>query len=179
MGQGISSAVGIAIAEAHLAAHFNQPNFNIVDHYTFVICGDGCLQEGISSEASSLAGHLGLGKLIVCYDDNLITIDGDTSLSFSEDVCKRYEAYGWHVQTVTDVNDVDSVRSAIAAAKAVTDKPSMIKIRTVIGQGSSKEGTCGAHGSPLGAKDLVKVKEFYGFDPTKVYCLVVLLHENN
>ena len=113
LGSGISNAVGIAIAEKQLAATFNRPGLDIVDTYTYVICGDGCLQEGISSEACSLAGHLGLGKLIVCYDDNRITIDGDTKLSFTEDVNKRYEAYGWHVQTVDDVNDLGILLSSI------------------------------------------------------------------
>ena len=151
---GISNAVGMAIAEKHLAATFNQNLYPVVDHYTYVICGDGCLQEGISSEASSLAGHLKLGKLIVCYDDNLITIDGDTSLSFTEDVNKRYEAYGWHVQTVSDVNDLASLRAAITAAKGETDKPSLIKIRTIIGHGSGKQGSHSVHGAPLGKGDL-------------------------
>lgn len=153
LGQGISNAVGIAIAEKHLAATFNRDNFNVMDHYTYVICGDGCLQEGISSEACSLAGHLGLGKLklisysmccsiiyhlrkmvhflgklIVCYDDNSITIDGDTNVSFTEDVNMRYAAYGWHVQTVSDVNDTAALDQAIHNAKLVTDRPSIIKV---------------------------------------------------
>ena len=128
LGQGISNAVGIAMAEKHLAAIFNQNDFDIVDHYTYVLCGDGCLQEGVSSEASSLAGHLGLGKLIVCYDDNRITIDGDTSLSFTEDVLLRYQAYGWHVQTVDDVNDISALRNAISIAKTEVNRPSLIKV---------------------------------------------------
>lgn len=111
LGQGLSNAVGIAMAESHLAALFNCDGFNVMDHYTFVICGDGCLQEGVTSEASSLAGHLGLGKLIVCYDDNSITIDGDTELSFTEDVIARYDAYHWHTQTVADVNDLAALRA--------------------------------------------------------------------
>ena len=105
LGQGISNAVGLAIAERHLAANFNEGDHNVFDNYTYVICGDGCMQEGVASEASSLAGHLGLGRLIVLYDDNHITIDGDTALSFSEDVLKRYEAYGWHTQTVTNTQE--------------------------------------------------------------------------
>ena len=137
LGQGITNAVGMAIGEAHLAELFNKPNFDIMDHYTFVICGDGCLQEGISCEASSLAGHLGLGKLIVLYDDNSITIDGSTDLSFTEDVVKRYESYGWHTITLSDDNITD-VESAVQKAKSVTDKPSLIKIKTVIGAGSSR-----------------------------------------
>jgi len=131
LGQGISNAVGLAIAEAHLAAKFNRPGLNLVDHYTYVLMGDGCNQEGVSSEAASLAGHLGLGKLIALYDDNHITIDGDTSVSFTEDVLKRYESYGWHVQHVAEGNtDVDGIAKAILAAKAVSDKPSLIKITT-------------------------------------------------
>lgn len=171
LGQGISNAVGLAMAEKHLAALYNRDNFEIVDHYTYVICGDGCLQEGISSEACSLAGHLGLGKLIVCYDDNHVTIDGDTALSFTEDVNMRYESYGWHVQTVDDVNDLAKLRQAIDAAKAETNKPSIIKIRTIIGQGSTKQGTGGVHGSPLGATDLAHVKTHYGFDPTQSFVI--------
>jgi len=152
LGQGISNAVGLAIAEAHLAAKFNRPGLNLVDHYTYVLMGDGCNQEGVSSEAASLAGHLGLGKLIALYDDNHITIDGDTSVSFTEDVLKRYESYGWHVQHVADGNtNVDGIAKAIAAAKAVTDKPSLIKITTTIGYGSpNKANTAGVHGAALG-----------------------------
>jgi transketolase len=131
LGQGISNAVGLAIAEKHLGAVYNREGFNLIDHYTYVLCGDGCLQEGISSEACSLAGHLGLGKLIVCYDDNRITIDGDTSLSFTEDVNKRYESYGWHVQTVDDVNDLTALAQAIENAKAETSRPSIIKVPLV------------------------------------------------
>jgi transketolase len=147
LGQGISNAVGIAIAEANLAATFNKPDVSIVDHYTFVLCGDGCLQEGISSEACSLAGHLGLGitqyiiyyflimanyhtgKLIVCYDDNHITIDGDTNLSFTENVELRYQSYGWQVIIVEDGNDVDKLKEAIEAAQKETLKPTLIKVR--------------------------------------------------
>jgi len=155
LGQGISNAVGLAIAEAHLAAKFNRPGLNLVDHYTYVLMGDGCNQEGVSSEAASLAGHLGLGKLIALYDDNHITIDGDTSVSFTEDVLKRYEAYGWHVQHVAEGNtDVDGIARAIVAAKAVTDKPSLIKITTTIGYGSpNKANTAGVHGAALGADE--------------------------
>ena len=163
LGQGISNAVGLAMAETHLAATYNTDEHKVFDNYTYVICGDGCLQEGVSCEASSLAGHVGLGKLIVLYDDNDITIDGDTALSFSEDVAKRYEAYNWHVQKIDDVNKLDDVRNAIAAAKAETGKPSMICIKTVIGEGSpSKAGTAGCHGSPLGEEELVATKKAYG-----------------
>ena len=152
LGQGISNAVGLAVAERHMAATFNLPGYTVFDNFTYVICGDGCLQEGVASEACSLAGHLGLGKLIVLYDDNHITIDGSTNLSFSEDVNKRFEAYGWHVQTVGDVaNGIGDLSQAVKNAQATTNKPSIIKIRTAIGYGSpSKEGTAGAHGAPLG-----------------------------
>jgi transketolase len=155
LGQGISNAVGLAIAEAHLAAKFNKPDCTLVDHYTYVLMGDGCNQEGVSSEAASLAGHLGLGKLIALYDDNHITIDGNTAVSFTEDVMKRYEAYGWHVQHVADGNtDVGAIVSAIEAAKAVTDRPSLIKVTTTIGYGSpNKANTAGVHGAALGADE--------------------------
>ncbi|MCP9771961.1 transketolase [Synechococcus sp. Tobar12-5m-g] len=155
LGQGIANAVGLAIAEAHLAAKFNRPGAELVDHFTYVIMGDGCNQEGISSEAASLAGHLGLGKLIALYDDNHITIDGDTGVSFTEDVMKRYEAYGWHVQHVADGNtDVAAITRAIEAAKAVTDRPSLIKVTTTIGYGSpNKANTAGVHGAALGADE--------------------------
>jgi transketolase len=171
LGQGISNAVGMALAEAHLAAEFNKPgSAPIVGNFTYVLCGDGCLQEGISSEASSLAGHLGLGKLIVCYDDNHITIDGSTDLSFTEDVARRYEAYGWHVQHVPEGNtDLAGIEAAIRAAQAVTDRPSLIKVTTIIGVGSEKANSHDAHGAPLGAKDLAGVKALYNFDPTKSF----------
>ena len=161
LGQGIANAVGLAIAEAHLAAKFNKPEVQLVDHYTYVIMGDGCHQEGISSEAASLAGHLGLGKLIALYDDNHITIDGNTNVSFTEDVLKRYEAYGWHVQHVADGNtDVDGIAKAIEAAKAVTDRPSMIKVTTTIGYGSpNKSGTAGVHGAALGAEEAALTRQ--------------------
>ncbi len=161
LGQGIANAVGLAIAEAHLAAKFNKDDVKLVDHYTYVIMGDGCHQEGISGEAASLAGHLGLGKLIALYDDNHITIDGNTNVSFTEDVLKRYEAYGWHVQHVADGNtDVDGIAKAIEAAKAVTDRPSMIKVTTTIGYGSpNKSGTAGVHGAALGAEEAALTRE--------------------
>ena len=163
----------MAIGEAHLAATFNKAGeAPIIDNYTYVLCGDGCLQEGISSEASSLAGHLGLGKLIVCYDDNKITIDGHTHLSFTEDVGMRYEAYGWHVQTVSDGNtNPDAIEAAINAAKAVTDKPSLIKIATTIGLGSKHANSHTAHGAPLGAEDVANVKKLYGFNPEEHFAI--------
>ncbi len=155
LGAGISNAVGLAIAESHLAAKFNKSDSTIVDHYTYVIMGDGCNQEGISSEACSLAGHLKLGKLIALYDDNNITIDGRTDVSFTEDVLKRYEAYGWHVQEIPEGNtDVEGISKAIENAKAVTDKPSIIKVTTTIGYGSpNKSDTAGIHGAPLGEEE--------------------------
>ncbi len=161
LGAGISNAVGLAIAEAHLAAKFNKPDSKIVDHYTYVIMGDGCNQEGVASEACSLAGHLKLGKLIALYDDNHITIDGRTDVSFTEDVLKRYEAYGWHVQHVPNGNtDVNSIAKAIEAAKQITDKPSIIKITTTIGFGSpNKADTAGVHGAALGEEEANLTRE--------------------
>jgi transketolase len=164
LGQGLSNAVGMAMAESHMAANFNKPGYNIIDHFTYVICGDGCLQEGVTSEASSLAGHLGLGKLIVCYDDNNITIDGSTDLSFTEDVGSRYESYGWQVLEVTDINDNDNLRNVIFQAQNETNKPTLIKIKTIIGHGSSKQGTAKVHGAPLGKEDLKNTKEKFGLN---------------
>ena len=165
LGAGISNAVGLAIAESHLAAKFNKPDATVVDHFTYVIMGDGCNQEGVSSEAASLAGHLKLGKLIALYDDNHITIDGRTNVSFTEDVLKRYEAYGWHVQHVPDGNsDVDAIARAIEAAKSVTDKPSIIKITTTIGYGSpNKSDTAGVHGAPLGDEETELTRQQLGW----------------
>ena len=140
----------MAIAEKHLAAIYNKPGYDLVDHYTYGICGDGDLMEGISHEAASLAGTLGLGKLIFLYDDNLISLDGPTDLSFTENVEKRFEGYHWHVQKVADGNDLDAISKAIEAAKAVTDKPSIIAVRTVIGYGSPKAGTNKVHGEAIG-----------------------------
>jgi transketolase len=169
LGQGVGNAVGLAIAESHLAARFNKPGHNIVDHYTYVILGDGCNMEGIASEASSLAGHLKLGKLIMLYDSNSISIDGSTDLAFTEDVGKRYEAYGWHVQHVADGNeDLDSIAKAIATAKKVTDKPSLLVVTTVIGFGSPKKaGTAGVHGAALGTDEVAATRENLGwsYDP--------------
>ncbi|MEB3253617.1 MAG: transketolase [Synechococcus sp.] len=166
LGAGISNAVGLAIAESHLAAKFNKPGATLVDHYTYVIMGDGCNQEGVASEAASLAGHLKLGKLIALYDDNNITIDGRTDVSFTEDVLKRYEAYGWHVQHVAEGNtDVDAIAKAIEAAKAVTDKPSLIKVTTTIGYGSPNKGdTAGVHGAPLGEEETALTRQQLGWE---------------
>jgi transketolase len=166
LGQGIANGVGLAMAEAHLAGRFNKPDCKLVDHYTYVILGDGCNMEGISGEACSLAGHLGLGKLIALYDDNHISIDGSTDISFTEDVSKRFEAYGWHVQHVEDGNDdLEGIEKAIAAAKAVTDKPSMIKVTTTIGYGSpNKANTAGVHGAALGGDEVKATRENLGWE---------------
>lgn len=166
LGQGIANGVGIAMAEAHMAATFNKPDFPIIDHYTYVILGDGCNMEGVSSEACSLAGHLGLGKLIALYDDNHISIDGSTDLAFTEDVGKRFEAYGWHVLAVEDGNtDLDAIQKAIEAAKAVTDKPSLIKVRTTIGYGSPKKANSRhAHGEALGEDEVKATREHLGWN---------------
>jgi transketolase len=165
LGQGIANGVGLAMAEAHLAAKFNKPDSKIVDHYTYVILGDGCNMEGVSGEACSLAGHLGLGKLIALYDDNHISIDGNTEISFTEDVGKRFEAYGWHVQHVENGNtDLAAIEKAIAAAKSVTDKPSLIKVTTTIGYGSpNKANTAGVHGAALGGDEIKLTRENLGW----------------
>lgn len=169
LGQGLAMSVGLAAAEKHLAAHYNKPGLEIVDHYTYVMCGDGDLMEGVSHEACSLAGTLNLGKLILLYDDNLISLDGPTELSFTEDVEKRFEAYHWHVQRVADGNDLEALEKALDAAKAVKDKPSIIAVRTVIGYGSPKAGTSKAHGEPLGAEDTRKTKEKLGWPADKTF----------
>ena len=166
LGQGIANAVGLAMAEAHLAAKFNKPDCKLVDHTTYVIMGDGCHQEGVSGEAASLAGHLGLGKLIALYDDNHITIDGNTNVSFTEDVLKRYEAYGWHTIHVADGNtDLAGIARAIEEAKSVTDRPSMIKVTTTIGYGSpNKANTAGVHGAALGADEAALTRKNLGWE---------------
>jgi transketolase len=169
LGQGIAQAVGMAMAEKHLAAVYNKPGYELVDHYTYGICGDGDLMEGVSHEAASLAGTLGLGKLIFLYDDNLISLDGPTDLSFTEDVEKRFEAYHWHVQKVADGNDLEAISAAIEAAKAVADKPSIIAVRTVIGYGAPKAGTNKVHGEALGAADVKATKENLGWPSDKFF----------
>jgi transketolase len=167
LGQGFAMAVGDAIAEKHLAAVYNHENHTPVDHHTYVLCGDGDLMEGISHEAASLAGTLALGKLIMLYDDNLISLDGPTELSFTEDVTKRFEAYHWHVQMVHDGNDLVAIEAAIKAAKAETNKPSLIRVRTVIGYGSPKAGTNKAHGEALGPEATKETKRNLGFPEDK------------
>lgn len=165
LGQGFAAGVGMAIAEAHLAARFNQPGHKIIDHYTYAIVTDGDLMEGIASEAASLAGHLQLGKLIYLYDDNRISIDGSTDLAFTEDRLARFAAYGWHVQQVMDGNDVEAIDAAIRLAK--TDaRPSLIAVRTVIGYGApNKQGTAKVHGEPLGEDELRLAKENLNWPP--------------
>jgi transketolase len=169
LGQGFGMAVGIATAEKHLGAIYNRDEFKIVDHHTYVLCGDGDMMEGISHETASLAGTLGLGKLIVFYDDNLISLDGPTELSFTEDVSKRFEAYHWHVQYVADGNDLVALEKAIHAAKAETTRPSLIRVRTVIGYGSPKAGTNKAHGEALGADAVKATKKNLGWPEDKTF----------
>ncbi len=167
LGQGFAMGVGMAMAEKHLAAVYNRPGFEIVDHYTYGLVSDGDLMEGVSHETASLAGTLGLGKLIYLYDDNLISLDGPTELSFTEDVLKRFEAYHWHVQIVGDGNDLEGISKAIEAARAVKDKPSLIAVRTVIGYGSPKAGTSKAHGEALGVDAVKQTKKNLGWPEDK------------
>ena len=169
LGQGFGMAVGIATAEKHLAAVYNRDGHKIVDHFTYVLCGDGDLMEGISHETGSLAGTLGLGKLIVLYDDNLISLDGPTELSFTEDVTRRFEAYHWHVQMVHDGNDLVAIEAAIRAAQAETTRPSLIRVRTVIGYGSPKAGTSKVHGEALGAENVKATKKNLGWPEDKTF----------
>jgi len=162
LGQGLGNAVGMALAERWLAARFNRPGFPVMDHFTYVIASDGDLMEGVSHEVASLAGHLGLSRLIVLYDDNGISIDGPTTLTCSDDVPARFRAYGWHTQQV-DGHDMAAVETAIRAAQAETQRPSLIACRTHIGYGSPRQDTAKAHGEPLGEEDLRKTKEFFGW----------------
>ncbi len=170
LGQGAANAVGFALAEAYLAHYFNRPDHEIIDHYTYALVSDGDLMEGVSQEAASLAGTWGLGKLIYLYDANQITLDGETDMIFTEDVAARFNAYGWHTQYVADGNDVDALNIAIENAKAITDQPSLIVVRTIIGYGSpNKSGKSDAHGSPLGADEIKLVKEYYGWAQEDFY----------
>lgn len=170
LGQGICNAVGMAIAEAHLAEKFNKPGYKVVNHNTYAIVGDGCLMEGISGEASSLAGTLGLGKLIVLYDSNNISIEGNTDIAFREDVAKRYEAYNWQVIKVNDGNDIEAIENAIEEAKRETTKPSMIIVKNKIGFGCpAKQGKASAHGEPLGAENVKAMKENLGWKQEDFY----------
>jgi len=176
LGQGFGNAVGMAIAEQRLAAEFNRPDYPIIDHYTYGICSDGDLMEGVSQEAASLAGHLGLGKLIFFYDANEITIDGRTDIAFTEDVAARFRAYGWHVETVEDETDLDALDAAVTAGQEATDRPTLIVTYTTIGYGSpNKADSSAAHGAPLGADEVAKTREALGWDyppfhvPDEVY----------
>lgn len=165
LGQGCGNSVGMAIAEAHLAERFNTESHKIIDHYTYCLCSDGDMMEGISHEAASLAGHLRLGRLIWLYDDNHITIEGDTALSFSEDTLKRFEGYGWHCQRVEDVNDLEALSRAIELAKREKDRPSFIAVRSHIAYGApKKQDTASAHGEPLGEEEVLLTKKAYGWD---------------
>jgi len=166
LGQGFANGVGFAIAQKYLAARYNKPDFELFNYHIFAICSDGDLMEGVSSEAASLAGHLGLGNIIYLYDDNHISIEGDTELAFTEDTARRFEAYNWHVQVISDGNDTKALSEAIKKAKEETSRPSIIKVRTHIAYGSpNKIDTAGAHGSPLGEPEVKLVKEKFGFDP--------------
>ncbi len=164
LGQGVGNAVGLALAQAHLAATFNRPGHAIIDHHTYFLCSDGDLMEGVSHEAASFAGHLKLGHLVGIYDDNHITIDGKTELTFSDDTAKRFESYGWHVERVADGNDLGALDAALAAARRMTDRPSLIIVRTHIGYGSPhKQDTASAHGAPLGEEEVKLTKQNLGW----------------
>ena len=153
LGQGFGNAVGMAMAEAFLAARYNRESHQIVDHYTYALVGDGDLMEGVAAEAASLAGHLKLGKLITLYDDNHISLAAPTSVTFTENVAQRFDAYGWHTLTVEDGNDLEEIDAAIRKAQAVTDRPTLISIKTIIGYGSpNKADSPAAHGSPIGCR---------------------------
>ena len=168
LGQGVGNSVGMAIAEEMLAARYNRPGHEVVNHRTFAICSDGDMMEGVSGEASSIAGFLGLGKLCLIYDDNHITIEGSTDLAFGEDVPARYEAYGWHVQYLDDGWTLDTLRDALAQADAETDRPSFIALRTHIAWGAPHaQDTAKAHGAPLGEEEVRLTKQVYGWDPDK------------
>lgn len=172
LGQGFGNGVGMAMAEAWLAAKYNKPSYKIVDHYTYAICGDGDLMEGITQEAASLAGHLRLGRLIYLYDQNHISLAGGTDLTFTEDVEKRFEAYGWHTRVVVDGNDVEDIAAAIEEAKGEIEKPSLILVHTHIGYGSpKKQDSFGAHGSPLGEDELLATKKALGWPTSEKFFL--------
>ena len=167
LGQGFGNGVGMAMAAKHLEARFERDNSGLFDHRIFGICSDGDLMEGVASEAASIAGHLGLGNIVYIYDDNHVTIDGHTELSFDEDVCKRFDAYKWHTQVVEDANDLAALSKAIENGIAETSRPSLIRVRSIIGYGSPhKQGTSAAHSNPLGVEEVKLTKEFYGY-PTE------------
>jgi len=170
LGQGFANAIGFAIGQKHLAARYNKPGFNLFDYKIYVICSDGDMMEGVTSEAASIAGHLELGNLIFLYDNNHISIEGSTDIAFNEDVSARFQAYGWHVQNLPDVNDTHALELALINAKSESQKPSLINVRSLIAYGSpNKSGTAGSHGSPLGPDEIKLVKEFFGFDPDKSF----------
>ena len=170
LGQGFANGVGFAIAQKHLAARYNKPGFDLFDYRVYAICSDGDIMEGVTAEAASLAGHLKLGNMIYFYDDNHISIEGDTALAFNEDVAKRFEAYGWHVQEVSDGNDLKALTVAVRNAQQETERPSLIKVRTHIGFGSpNKVDKASAHGSPLGEDEVKLVKKGFGFDPEQFF----------
>jgi transketolase len=169
LGQGFAMGVGMAIAEKHLAAKYNKPGYNIVDHYTYAFCGDGDLMEGVSHEAASLAGTLRLGKMIYFYDDNLVSLDGPTDLSYTENVTERFNAYGWHVQFVDNGNDLNAISEAVKIAQSITDRPSLIRLRTVIGYGSPKAGTNKAHGEALGPEATKATKKTLNWPEDKTF----------
>lgn len=172
LGQGFANAVGLAMAERHLAALFNRPGNEIVNHYTYVFCGDGDLMEGISAEAASLAGHLGLGKLICIYDDNGISIEGNTRITFTEDVARRFQAYHWHVIKVDDGNDIEAISNAIEKAKKETQKPTLIMMHTHIAYGSpNKQDSADAHGAPLGEEEVRLTKLCLGCPENEAFCV--------
>jgi transketolase len=170
LGQGFANGVGFAIAQKHLAARYNKPGFELFNYHIYAITSDGDMMEGVTSEAASLAGHLELGNLIYLYDDNHISIEGATDITFNEDVSARFRAYGWHVQDLPDVNDTHALELALINARAESQKPSLIRVRSLIAYGSpNKSGTAGSHGAPLGADELKLVKKFFGFDPDKSF----------
>ncbi|WP_152270085.1 transketolase [Agriterribacter humi] len=172
LGQGFANGVGMAIAQQYLVSRYNKPGFELFDYSIYSICSDGDIMEGVASEAASIAGHLQLGQLVYLYDDNHITIEGETSLAFNEDVAERFRAYGWHVQSVADGNDIEAIATAIENAKKEKHRPSLIKVRTHIAFGSpNKVDTASAHGSPLGEDELKLVKENFGFDPGKNFAV--------
>jgi len=172
LGQGLANAVGMAIGEAHLAAQYNRPGHQVINHHTYVIAGDGDLMEGVTSEACSLAGHLGLGKLIVLYDDNKISLAGTTSLAFTEDVGLRFAAYGWQVQHVADGNDLDAIERALNVARSLPDQPSLIAVRTIIGYGAPhKENSFEVHGNPLGPDEVLAAKKNLGWPTEPAFLL--------
>src|ERR687889_809205 len=167
LGQGFANGVGMAMGAAHLAARFNKENFPLIDHFVYAIVSDGDLMEGVAAEAASLAGHLKLGKLIYLYDDNRVTIEGFTSLAYSDDVPKRFDAYGWHTSTVADGNDLEAIERAVRDAQAVTDKPSLIPVKTVIGFGMPTAGTRKAHSDAPGAEAVKETKRALGWPEDK------------